>query len=513
MDWSEYQNAIFAAVETSNNSLIIEAVAGAGKTTTIVEAINHVPRGQSVAFMAFNKHIADELKRRITAPNARCMTLHSAGFSAWRTFLGRDSFSCKVDSGKTKAVIKEYTSVMERAKYGAELAKLVGIAKGSGIVPQGLDYHGILDDDDAVWEDLIGFYGLERDECSIEVARKVLRYSIELSQHMIDYDDMLFMPVIAGASFQKYDVIFVDECQDLNGIQVEIVDRMRKPTTRIVAVGDRHQAIYGWRGALSGAMDHIAKRFHCESLPLTVSYRCPKAIVKKAQEFVSHIQHHESAAEGRVVEYPAGWLLKDFRPTDAILCRNAKPLIQTAFLLIRNKISCRVLGRDIGQGLIKLIRKMRVVAIGDLIERLREYRESEVEKAMARDDASKVAALDDKLDTIGVFIDELDADATVDTLVRDIEMLFSDEVTDRLTLSTVHKSKGMEWPRVFILDAHLLMPSPYARQDWQRSQEQNLQYVAATRAKDELYYLSSELLQEEIPESETPKLEAVDEQG
>lgn len=496
MNWSEYQLSIFEAVEKTNDSLLIEAVAGSGKTTTIVEAIKHVPRTQSVAFLAFNKSIADELGRRITSPNAVCKTLHAMGFAAWRDFLGGKSFDCKVDNVKTRMIVKDRLNTLDRVRYGAEMGKLISIAKGSGIVPSQCEEHylGISPDDDEAWEDLISFYDLERDGCSLEVVREVLAYSIDISSVLIDYDDMLYMPIIVGARMQKFDVVFLDEAQDVNGIQVEMVSRMLKPTSRVIAVGDRHQAIYGFRGALSNSMEHIADRFKCRSLPLSVSYRCPKSIVKKAQTFVSHIQHHESAPEGIVTEYPSTWPLENFLPTDAILCRNSRPLIGAAFHLIRHKISCKVLGRDIGQGLIKIVKKMKARNIIELIRKLNAYRIVEIQKARARDDEAKVAALEDKLDTIHVFIDEEGPESSVDALIASIESLFSDQSEGRLTLSTVHKAKGLEWERVFILDAHFLMPSRYAKKPWQREQEINLQYVAATRGKRELFYISSESL-------------------
>jgi DNA helicase-2/ATP-dependent DNA helicase PcrA len=498
MNWSPFQNAIFEAVEKTNDSLIIEAVAGSGKTSTIVEAIKHVPPTQTVVFLAFNKTIADELKRRITAPNARCMTLHAAGFSAWRKYLGGNSWECKVDSNKTQNIVKETLDSGDRFRYGGEMSKLIGLAKGAGIVPLSHKetYTGLVEDDDAVWEDMIDFYELDRDNCSLELAREVLGLSIEYSTTVINYDDMLYQPIISSAIFDKSDVIFLDESQDVNGIQMEIVDRMRKPTSRVIAVGDRHQSCYGFRGALSDSMDRIAARFKCRSLPLSISYRCPKAVVKKAQEFVSHIQSHESAEEGLVVEGVPKWPLNNFRSTDSIICRNSKPLIEMAFLLIRNKISCKVLGRDIGQGLIKLIKKMRAVNVVDLISKLKVHRQKELVKARLKGDEDKIAPLDDKIETIHVFIDEVGIEADIPALVASIEALFSDETAGRLTLSTIHKAKGLEYDRVFILDP-FLMPSKYARQKWQIQQEINLQYIAVTRAKRETYYVTSDVLRSE----------------
>jgi superfamily I DNA/RNA helicase len=135
VDWSDYQKEIFYQVAETKKSLIIEAVAGSGKTTTIVEAIKHVPTTQTIAFLAFNKSIADVLKQKVTSPNARCMTLHSAGFSAWRKYLGGNSWSCKVDSGKTRGIFQQF-EIEDRVRYGAEIVKLVSIAKGQGIVPR-----------------------------------------------------------------------------------------------------------------------------------------------------------------------------------------------------------------------------------------------------------------------------------------------------------------------------------------------------------------------------------------
>ena len=60
-----------------------------------------------------------------------------------------------------------------------------------------------------------------------------------------------------------------------------------------------------------------------------------------------------------------------------------------------------------------------------------------------------------------------------------------------MRLATVHKAKGLEAPRVFILEPNL-MPSPWAKKAWQIEQEGNLQYVAVTRALETLIYLPLE---------------------
>jgi len=71
----------------------------------------------------------------------------------------------------------------------------------------------------------------------------------------------------------------------------------------------------------------------------------------------------------------------------------------------------------------------------------------------------------------------------IDHVVAAIKGIFEDNVTGMLVLSTIHKSKGREWDTVFWLDRDGTLPSKYARQKWQLQQEDNLCYVAATRAK------------------------------
>ena len=376
-EWSKYQKAVFEAVRETNDSLLIEAVAGSGKTTTIVEAINHVPQNKSVAFLAFNKSIAQELGRRITAPNARCMTLHSAGFTAWKRFVGSD---VQVDSRKTFEIVKNSLSWPERQRNG-QLNKLIGLAKQIGMVPgdelevsgsfvddssaegllpgchEGALCKGLVEDDLAVWRGLLEEYAIDEDEVDIAVARRVLRASIEQAREVVDFDDMLFMPVISSASFEKFDVVFVDEAQDLSGIQRVMIQRMLGPDSRIIAVGDSRQAIYHFRGASSDSMPLIQQDFRCKSLPLSISYRCPRKVVEHAQQWVEHIEWAEGAEDGEV-QHLEGFDLKGFRASDAILCRLTRPLVSTAFRLIRNKIPCRILGRDIGSSLITLVKKV-----------------------------------------------------------------------------------------------------------------------------------------------------------
>lgn len=204
------------------------------------------------------------------------------------------------------------------------------------------------------------------------------------------------------------------------------------------------------------------------------------------------IDSHPSAPAGSVTHVP-DYLPVDFTPSSAILCRNTAPLITFAYGLITRHVGCRVLGREIGRGLTSLIDKLSAKSIDSLEDKLEAYRSRETQKAFARGQDSAAEAIEDKCQCIRVFISNLkETERTIAALCRKIEGLFSDEGSAKgtLTLATIHKSKGLEWPTVFILDRDLL-PSKYARQAWQRQQEFNLLYVAITRAQLDLKYIRS----------------------
>lgn len=212
------------------------------------------------------------------------------------------------------------------------------------------------------------------------------------------------------------------------------------------------------------------------------------------------IQPSPTAPEGSVATLTS-YTPETFPSDAAILCRNTAPLIGFAFSLIQRRIGCRVLGREIGQGLVSLIDKLQPKDLEQLAVKLEMYEVRECAKALRKGDEQSADAVRDRVSCINLFLGH--AESLAD-LKRSISSLFDDTSRGLLTLSTVHKAKGLEWPMVFILDFHKYMPSPYARQPWQKVQEDNLIYVAITRAKLDLRYIESgkwQSKQEAPPES------------
>lgn len=471
--WSTFQTSIFAFVETGSGNAIVEAVAGSGKSTTIIEAMKLV-RGSSI-FLAFNKSIADELKAK--GVNAR--TFHSLVFGP--VMRAKNASGPTMD--KLRRLCRENMSSHDYKLYAAFAQKLVGLARQQGV--------GFLTPDTiATYQAICNHHDIEPESDNADMT-KALEYAQLLlewsnASDMVDFDDMLYWAVRDNINLPKFDFVFVDEAQDTNMIQREILRKIMGPNSRMIAVGDPAQAIYGFRGADAQSLRSIAKEFNAETLPLSISYRCPTSVVKYAQQWVSHIQAAPNAPEGVVAHHEQDWEVDMFLPNDLVICRKSAPLLQLAFRCIRNNIPVQVLGKEIGDGLKSLIDKMNAKTLDQLTEKLQAYMMREVEKAKKDDDDAKVEAITDKVGCVLFLIDGLKEDRRdIASLKAGIDYLFKDK--DKcVKLCTIHKSKGLEAERVFWLNRNEC-PAQWARRDWQRVEEINLCYVAATRAKRELH--------------------------
>jgi superfamily I DNA/RNA helicase len=321
----------------------------------------------------------------------------------------------------------------------------------------------------------------------LQWASRILTYSNRVGDTQIDFDDMIYLPLLNNTSFFQQDWVLIDEAQDTNRARRLLAHRMLRPNGRLIAVGDPRQAIYGFTGADADALDIIGREFNATWLPLTITYRCPKAVVQHAQQWVTHIEAADSAPEGMVGEVSE----QEFRKltpkiTDAVLCRNTKPLVQLAFDLIRRSVPCHVEGRDIGRGLEVLATRWKTAhTMLDLQLKLDEYLAAERTRLLARGNDAKLHVVQDKVETLFVLMERFNSSDPLSMLTTFIRQLFKDtdgRPAQTVTLSTVHKSKGREWDRVFLLGRNKYMPSAFAKQEWQIEQEENLIYVAVTRA-------------------------------
>jgi DNA helicase II / ATP-dependent DNA helicase PcrA len=504
---SAYQSAIFTWVEKGSGSAVVNAVAGSGKTTTIRESLPFIPARCSVQLLAFNNSAAKDLGAAIQKlaerlaeergeaidrfKNVRAKTFHSLGFGAVCKKLSKSPQQIVTNGNKVRDIARQTLGDLDYELYADFSVRLVAYAKGQGVGP-------LCPDTDAAWYDLITHHDLYLDHeeateaRAVEIARDLLRRSnlqaADQAQPVIDYDDMLYMPLVWRCRLWQNDWVIVDEAQDTNPVRRALAKLALRPGGRLMAYGDRKQAIYGFTGASTDALDLIAREFRCAELPLTVSYRCPKAVAAKVQELVPYFEVPETAIEGEVGTITFDQL-KGLGTRDAILCRQTAPLVETAFKLIARGVGCVVLGKEIGNGLINLVKKQKAKGVDALAGKLEAYRAREVAKHMAKGEEGKAEAVHDRVDCLMVVMENLpETDRTVPALIRRLEDLFSD-TSNVLTLSTVHKVKGREYGTVAVLRPEL-SPSKWARQDWQYEQELNLIYVRDTRAMDRLLMIT-----------------------
>lgn len=503
---SPQQSTIYDWVCSGRGNGMGIAVAGSGKSTTLAQSATYM-KG-SIAAVMYGAKASREFRSKLDehglGTSVRSGTAHSFGFNAWR-YANKDRL-IKLDEKEKWNMLFSLIQVPDSLR--GFVKQLVSLAKQRAIgylVPA---------NDRTEWMAIIDHFGLQyelsdrHDQTSSEndpsigfaidegigYAQRALKQSIDLAREIIDYDDQIYMPLVANVRMWENNWLLIDEAQDTNPARRALYKKMLRPGGRALFVGDPHQAIFGFTGADNDALSIIKREFSCQELPLTVTFRCTKNIVAFAQQWVDHIQAHENNPEGvpvTSVKY-ADFLhqIQELRHQDAIICRNTKPLVELAFRLIRGGVPCHVEGKEIGLGLKVLAGKWRVTGLTAFTTRLQEWASKEVSKLMGKGQEENADRLNDRVETLLVIAQSLSSGSDMNDLRAKIDSMFDDtregEGPKNLTLCTIHKSKGLEWDNVYLLGRNRYMPSPFARQEWQIEQEKNLCYVAATRAKSVL---------------------------
>jgi len=472
---SAYQAAICNDAETGSDHVLVRARAGSGKTETIVRAIRRIPERHmgSVLLAAFNSKIADELRRR--APSTSdVMTLHSYGFRAVIRHLGGKP---EVDKWKVHGMARELLGdAPGTAEIRGALQRAVAAAKNT--LATTVDQIDALVD--AMNIDLpIGTRRLEFASDVLSVLEQCKN-----PKGVIDFDDQVWLPVVLGLNTRKFDRVFIDETQDLNPTQIELAMAASRRGSRVTAVGDDRQSIYKFRGADEHAMDRVKHRLNAKILPLSVSYRCARSIVKLAQQTVPDIEAAPGAREGEVrFGVRIDTLYREAQPGDFILSRVNAPLLTMCLRFIREGRRATIQGRSIGDELAAFVRKIdcdRYTPAGVTVFRdyVDAWKATEVARLVAKERDTQ--AVEDKAACLHALADQA---KNVTEIERAIANLFEDkDDATRIILSSTHRAKGMERERAWLI-GDTFRPT-------RGIQEANLWYVGVTRAKGSLQIVS-----------------------
>ena len=462
------QQAIWEAIEHGKGHVFVNAGAGTGKTFTIVEGANRIDENLKAAFLAFNKSIATELAKKLP-DGVEAKTFHAFGFAALRAA----GIRTKVNNFKLNNIIKE---LLGKDYHVAPLKKLVSLVKGSLI--NGTDTKSIMG---LIDEYNINFNSDREERIALESIPAILTMC-RTQTHIIDFDDMIWIPLVNNYPLPTYDILFVDEVQDFNEAQRELISRCVNGG-RCVIVGDKNQAIYGFRGADSNSIKMFEQRLskgdrEIAHFPLTISWRCPKAVVTEANRYVLDFNAHQNAPMGTVNENAA------FNPQtdDMVLCRYNAPLVSAFYDLVMQGKSAYILGRDMTKGLINAVNKItrnKQMGTEEFWGLFQTDFDFNYAKLIEDGKENQAFSLEDKKDCISIFVKKA---TTVGGIIEEIKRVFDGNDNGEIMLSTVHKAKGLEADNVYIL-ATERMPHPKGN-----NEENNICYVAITRAKRNLFY-------------------------
>lgn len=479
-EWSKYQQAIFDSYENTKSNLFIKATAGASKTTCILECLKRTSPVKIKIFLAFNKSIANELKEKMP-PGTEASTFHGKGLGI---LLKNFRMTYRINENKTFQICKRLLEldeipVKQQPRYIFELQEIWNQIRVNLFVDYVHDIPMICIEKDIEFRDR-----MIDDIKAIEKEWTRLNKKIGMGEFQMDFTDMLWLPyvLVKEEDFPKYDVVFIDEGQDLNVLQREVALRMKKPRGRFVIVGDFFQAIYGFQGASIDNFSSFQRMENTITLPLSISYRCAKRIVQEAKKiFPNEIESSPWAPDGVVRQ---GELI-EAEEGDFVLCRNNMPLVEAFIFFLKHRKKSIIKGKDFGTALLTITNKIsNIKDLDDLLEeKLQDLIHRGIPKAAAQNNPSYVA-LEEKCQILKILYGQFQSLATLSSVINEI---FTDKTDDGIILCTCHKSKGLEASRVFFLNPELI-PSPKAITEKARYGEKCLQFVAITRAKNELIY-------------------------
>jgi DNA helicase-2/ATP-dependent DNA helicase PcrA len=474
--WSSQQEAIFEEFRSGTQNVIVSARAGTGKTTTIIRAIDFAPE-KSILLCAFNKRIEEHLTRSLRNPNARAKTLHGLGYGyvqrAWAVKVeprersgqraeGLSYAACgrSVPDPIIKLVTKLHSKAREMAPYAKREGELLDIL-----------YKFDLEPDE-------GWIRQGYDASYVEAAAlKAMVIAAASKPAEIDFADMIYLPLRNGWVVPMFGAVVVDEYQDMTSAQLDLA--LGACRGRVIVVGDKFQAIYGFRGADMNSLERLNKQLNAVEYPLTETYRCGKVITRMAQALVPDITAHEKNPHGQINTLNPNELTDAAQHGDFIISRVNAPLVPIAMDLLKRGKRARIAGKDVGAGLKSLIKKVArpTDTVDTFLEKLARWEEREVQKWTVAERPDRATAAQDKAEMLRALAEDA---VTLRHIEVSIDALFTDDglgAAGIITCSTVHKAKGLEALRVFII---------WDTVSDRKEEERNIKYVAITRAIEEL---------------------------
>lgn len=500
---SRYQQQVLDFVGAGRGHSIVKATAGSGKTSTLVLVARQLEpgllaSGERACFLAFNRATAAELRARLPE-SVEATTLHALGR---RMLLSarHDSTTGVLDAGKYRRLAQEVSA--ERGTpasptLSSYLARLAHFARLE-LTPAS--------DLEAV-ASVAERYRLEAPVASSDIGAvhgcledMLARGAQEALEGRFDFTDMVFVPLHEALPPPRYAFVCVDEAQDLSALALAFVMRLLEGGTRALFVGDPRQAIYAFAGADSRAIVRISERTDATELPLSVSYRCPLRHVALARRYAPEMEPRPSAPLGSVRLLAAERLVHDVEPGDLVIARTNQDLAGLALRLAARGLPTRVLGTDLASRAAELAQRLFGGDGDDHADAMARIADSAMSETASLErelicDLRLPAALQDSAERHAAL--KLAVRPDLHSLLENLDYLFGAGAGGRtpptppVVLSSIHRAKGREAERVYLLDADTLA-NAQTRSSEEDASEENVLFVALTRAKRELILVESE---------------------
>jgi hypothetical protein len=471
----------------TGEDLVIQAGAGAGKTSTLKLLANHaLANGRRGQYLAYNAKIVKDVRQDMPG-NVACNTMHSIAFAA----CGKD-FADRLPSKMSRQPANEVAAILGIRSYnvpgfgkeqGRTLAAGWLASKALGMVErfchtpateigtEHLEYIEGIDPSDP-----------ETGERTYANNRRVARYLLPFAQAA--WADMTNTEGRLRVTHDTYlkswslnhpvidtDFILLDEAQDADPVQEAVVSFNRSRGVQVVCVGDEQQVLYEWRGAVNAMADF--EGMGAKVSFLSQSFRFGEAVADVANGLLSRLD-----ARLRVSGFgPVASTVGPVADPDAILCRS-------------NAGAVRALIGAIGDG-----RKVHLVGgTGEIVSfckaalRLQDGQTTQhAELAMfsSWDEVTRYVEEEEQGADLKLnvkLVDQFGAQAIINALDSNAnEAATLAPGWDGVVISTAHKSKGLQWGSVQIADD---FKAP--KEGDLSPAELRLAYVACTRAKREL---------------------------
>lgn len=482
--------AIVEHVATLKEGLIIDALAGTGKTTAVIELLKVIPQ-RTILLTAFNKRLADELKIRLPKMSPthaiHVKTFHALGLG----ILSAHYPGLQVDKSATETLV---SSVAPKLGYQVRRATVNLLRLAKEVLP---------DPKSAMLLELGFKHGILTDKLTareIETVLDVVRAAWDAGKQLakretIDFCDMVWAPNTLGLEPKsRYQAVIVDELQDISRPQFTLLRSVMLPTTRFIATGDRRQQIYGFRESL-GAMAWVeAQKLGATALPLTMSWRCSKEVAKLARGLVPAFKAHPDAPDGQVLTCTLGdmpAMIAQNHGTERIhtfvLSRDNVALLDVALFLWSWKVEFQLnAAQDLLEPLFVLLdRELNLTSKDKFSHSVTTWWGAERAKADAAGQTARIEWLDEAKAMLMLACRSVEP--------REIKRLFNSILTPNrsgVLLSTVHRVKGLEADNVFLMQHTFARHHKRDDRDTEPSQDElNIEYVAITRARDNVIWV------------------------